>query len=94
MNKNDRFVAHFYKSRVANKMEKKEEILLKELNYWQGINDKFIGITIPELEYRLANIYTGWSSNGRIKALELDASQKLSSIELAKLDLHNQFIED
>ena len=53
-----------------------------------------IGITIPELEYRMATIYQNWTSKGRAKALELDAQLRASRIELDKLDLRNQFIEE
>lgn len=53
-----------------------------------------IRITIPELEYRMATVYNCWSNFGRAKALELDAAERASFIELDKLDLHNQFIED
>lgn len=56
-NNNYRFIAHHYKAREANKMEEKESKVFKELNKVQEGNSVMLGITIPDLEYRLANVY-------------------------------------
>jgi len=67
---------------VVNKIEKKENDLLDQVNKLRENNDKLIGITIPLLEYQLATVYNKWSKAGRVKALELDSILKASQIEL------------